>query len=200
MHTVVDAYNLALSWSHAFSGNAVTQFTFGRAKGTDTGTPSFSNVPSDFIQTAGFSPNLTGHGSAPALIPTFAVNSYLSNDNFVSGGVYSDISEYKNDTSKLIGRHLLRFGASMASDNTNNTFFGNVDVFDPFQTSSGSAGVGGDAAASMLLGDPTYGELDSVDAYLHGGRIFGTYFEDQWKVSEAHSELGDSLRCSGLAP
>jgi len=184
VHTVVDAYNLALSWSHVFSGNAVTQFTFGRVKGTDLGKPSFSNVPSDFLQTAGFSPNLTNHGANPPLIPTFGLDGYLGNDNFVSGGVYSDIAEYKSDTSKLIGRHLLKFGASVATDNTNNSFYGAVDVFDPFQTSSGSAGVGGDSVASMLLGDPTYGELDSVHAYLHGGKVYGTYFEDQWKVSD----------------
>ena len=72
----------------------------------------------------------------------------------MGGGVYSDIAEYKSDTSKLIGRHLLKFGASVATDNTNNSFYGAVDVFDPFQTSSGSAGVGGDSVASMLLGDP----------------------------------------------
>ena len=71
VHTVVDAYNLALSWSHVFSGNAVTQFTFGRVKGTDLSTPTLLNVPSDFLQTAGFSPNLTNHGPNPTLIPTF---------------------------------------------------------------------------------------------------------------------------------
>lgn len=183
-NTQVNAYNIAVNWSHSFKSDAVTQFTFGRVKGIDTGTPSFSNVPANFLQNAGFSPNFTNHGSAaPALFPTFGVDGYLSNGNFIGGGSYSNIFEYKSDTSKMIGRHLLRFGASLATDNTNNVTYGAVDVFDPFQTSSGSAGNGGDGIASMLLGDPTYAEVDSVNAYLHGGKIFGTYFEDQWKVS-----------------
>ena len=61
---------------------------------------------------------------------------------------------------------------------------GSVDVFDPFQTSNGTSGSGGDGFASMLLGLPTYAEIDSVYSGVHGGKIFGTYFSDQWRVND----------------
>jgi hypothetical protein len=38
--------------------------------------------------------------------------------------------------------------------------------------------------ASTLLGLPTYAEVDNVYAGLRGGKIFGGYVEDQWKVND----------------
>src|SRR5256885_14836374 len=38
--------------------------------------------------------------------------------------------------------------------------------------------------ASMLLGLPTYAEIDTVYSLVRGGKIFGGYFEDQWRVND----------------
>ena len=37
---------------------------------------------------------------------------------------------------------------------------------------------------SMMLGVPTYAEVDNVYSLLHGGKIIGTYFQDQWRVND----------------
>ena len=187
LHQNVNTHNIAVSWSHTFKGNAVTQFTFGRVRGQNNNINTISNAPSDFLQNAGFATSFTDHTlgtvSEP-LIPTFDIGGYLLEGNFTNTDNYSNIYEYKSDTSKMIGRHLLRFGASLATDNRLGTTVGSVDVFDTFQTSSGSAGQGGDALASMLLGLPTYAEIDTVYSLVRGGKIFGGYFQDQWHVND----------------
>jgi hypothetical protein len=183
----VDTYNIAASWSHSFRGSAVTQFTFGRVHGQNDNINQITNAPSDFLQNAGFVTSFTDHTlgkvSSP-LIPTFDIGGYLLEENFTNTDNFSNIYEYKSDTSKMIGRHLLKFGGSMATDNRLGTALGSVDVFDTFQTSSGSAGEGGDSFASMLLGLPTYAEIDTVYSRVRGGKIFGGYFEDQWRVND----------------
>jgi hypothetical protein len=183
----VDTYNIAASWSHSFRGSAVTQFTFGRVHGQNDNINQITNAPSDFLQNAGFVTSFTDHTlgkvSTP-LIPTFDIGGYLLEGNFTNTDNFSNIYEYKSDTSKMIGRHLLKFGGSMATDNRLGTALGSVDVFDTFQTSSGSAGEGGDSFASMLLGLPTYAEIDTVYSRVRGGKIFGGYFEDQWRVND----------------
>src|SRR6267378_4144546 len=187
LHQNVDTYNIAVNWSHTFKSNAVTQFTFGRVRGQNDNLNTITNAPSDFLQKAGFASSFTDHtlGSVSTpLIPTFDIGGYLLEGNFTNTDNFSNIYEYKSDSSEMIGRHLLRFGASVATDNRLGTTVGSVDVFDTFQTSSGSAGAGGDSLASMLLGLPTYAEIDSVYSQVRGGKIFGGYFEDQWKVND----------------
>jgi outer membrane receptor protein involved in Fe transport len=187
LHQNVDTYNIAVNWSHTFKGNAVTQFTFGRVRGQNDNINTITNAPSDFLQNAGFASSFTDHTlgkSSTPLIPTFDIGGYLLEGNFTNTDNFSNIYEYKSDTSKMIGRHLLRFGASVATDNRLGTTVGSVDVFNTFQTSSGSAGAGGDSLASMLLGLPTYAEIDTVYSQVRGGKIFGGYFEDQWKVND----------------
>jgi outer membrane receptor protein involved in Fe transport len=186
-HQTVDTYNIAASWTHTFKGSAVTQFTFGRVRGQNDYTNTIANAPSDFLQNAGFATSFTDHTlgtvSTP-LIPTLDIGGYLLEGNFTNTDNFSNIYEYKSDTSKMIGRHLLKFGASLATDNRLGTTVGSVDVFDTFQTSSGSAGNGGDSMASMLLGLPTYAEIDTVYSKVRGGKIFGGYFEDQWRATD----------------
>jgi outer membrane receptor protein involved in Fe transport len=187
LHQNVDTYNIAASWSHTFKGSAVTQFTFGRVRGQNDNINQITNAPSDFLQNAGFVTSFTDHTlgkvSTP-LIPTFDIGGYLLEGNFTNTDNFSNIYEYKSDTSKMIGRHLLKFGGNLATDNRVGTALGSVDVFDTFQTSSGSAGQGGDSLSSMLLGLPTYAEIDTVYSKVRGGKIFGGYFEDQWRVND----------------
>ena len=183
----IDTHNIAVNWSHTFKANAVTQFTFGRVRGQSNNANTISNAPAEFLQTAGFASSFTDHtlgAVSTPLIPTFDVGNYLVEGNFTNTENFSNIYEYRSDTSKMIGRHLFKFGASVATDDRLGTFLGSVDVFDAFQTSSGTSANGGDGFASMLLGLPTYAEIDSVYSQVHGGKIFGGYFGDQWRVND----------------
>jgi hypothetical protein len=182
----INNYNIAANWVHTFA-TGLAQFTFGRVYGKDTVSPIWGVSQQDVLSKTDFAPNFVNHdigGTNMPLFPTVGINGYVNDSNFDSGGTYSDIYEYRSDDSKTLGRHLLKFGGSIATDNTSNQFLGSVDVFDVIQTSSGSAANGGDAFASMMLGLPTYAELDNVDAFLHSGKIFGVYGEDQWKVTD----------------
>jgi outer membrane receptor protein involved in Fe transport len=187
-NTQINNYNIAVNWAHNFKANAIMQFTFGRVNGQNNGTHKIANAPSDFLQKAGFASSFTDHSlgtAANPIIPTVDISAgYLIEGNFTGTDNYSNIYEYKNDDSKMIGRHLLRFGASLATDDRLGTTLGSVDVFGTIQTSNGSAGNGGDTFASMLIGLPTYAETDTVYSLVHGGKIFGAYFEDQWRVND----------------
>ncbi|HEX4155033.1 MAG TPA: TonB-dependent receptor [Acidobacteriaceae bacterium] len=192
----IDGYNLAGNWTHTFDKGLI-QVTFGHVKGTALTTPTL-NGQAAFLQHTTFAPNFYNHdigGVNTPLAPTVSVGgSYNLNDgNFIGGGSggYTDITEYRTDDAYTFGRHQFKAGVSLATDNVDNKTIGSVDVFDVLQT-SGTTDVGsgnpqtyqgGDALASMFLGLPTYAELDNVHAYLHSGKVFGSYIEDQWKLS-----------------
>ena len=83
----------------------------------------------------------------------------------------------------MIGRHLLKFGGSVATDDRLGTSLA-AWMFLILSKLPTEAGSGGDGFASMLLGFPTYAEIDSVFSKVHGGKIFGGYFGDQWRVTD----------------
>jgi hypothetical protein len=186
-NTHSNSYNLAANYTHSFGSSAVMQLTFGRVSARFNITPSLK-APADFLDTAGFSPNLSNHqlnGAAKPLIPSVNVDGYLGGANYVGLLHYSDIWEYKGDISKVHEHHTFRMGASLATDGWEQPFLGSEVDFEPIQTSSLGANVdGGDAMASMLLGVPNYSEVDNVYSLLHGGKIIGTYFQDQWRVTD----------------
>ena len=183
----INGYNLAVNWVHTFD-KALVQVTFGRVQGVSLTTPTL-NGQDAFLQDTTFAPNFYNHnigGTNTPLVPTVGVGgSYNLNDgNFIGGGDFTNINEYRTDDARVFGRHQLKFGASLATNNVDNKTIGSVDVFDTVQTSNGSSASGGDALASMFLGIPTYAEFDNVHAYLHSGKVFGTYIADQWKVND----------------
>ncbi len=182
-HNTFDTYNIAAIWTHTFGSTGVAQFSFGRVKSTTASVPKTPD-PASFLKTVNFAPTFYNHAGYGPLIPTVQLVGYSLYGDFASKATNSDIYEYKTDNSKMLGRHLLKFGASLDTDNDLFDFNGSVDVFDTIQTSNGSAAVGGDAAASALLGIPTYGELDSIASGLHSGKIYGAYIEDQWRATD----------------
>ncbi len=183
-HTQSNNYNFAANWTHTFGQNAVLQLTFGRVSAQYNTTPEFTNAPSNFLQNSGFSQYFYNHGSfGGSLIPSVNVSGYLGGGGYVGRLHYSNIYEYKGDITKVVGRHTLGIGASLATDGWEQPFFGSEVDFDAPQTADGN-GNGGDALASMVLGVPTYSEVDNVYSLLHGGKISGAYFQDQWRASD----------------
>jgi Carboxypeptidase regulatory-like domain/TonB dependent receptor len=183
-NTQSNNYNLAMNWTHTFGPSSMLQLTFGHVSAQFNVIPHFDNAPSDFLQQSGFAPAFYNHLNFGALIPSvFIGGGYVGGANYVGKLHYSNIWEYRGDFSKTYGRHTFRTGASLATDGWEQPFYGSEDDFDAPQTADGN-GNGGDALASMILGVPTYAEVDNVYSLLHGGKIIGSYLQDQWRVND----------------
>jgi Carboxypeptidase regulatory-like domain/TonB dependent receptor len=176
-------YNVAANWTHTFGPSTVLELTFGRVSAQYNMIPKFDNVPANFLQQSGFTPLFYSHAGQGPVIPSVFISGYLGASTYIGKLHYSDIYEYKGDISKSVGKHIFRMGASYATDGWTQPFIGSEDDFSAFQTSDGN-GNGGDALASMLLGIPGGGSLANIFSYLHGGKIIGTYFQDQWRITD----------------
>jgi hypothetical protein len=180
-------YNVAVNWTHTFGPSSVLQLTFGRVSAQNNRTPNFANVPSDFSQNSGFASYFYNHGVFGGLrVPSIQVGeNYIAGTNYVGKLHYSNIWEYRGDYSKTVGRHNFRTGASLATDGWEQPFYGSEADFAQTQTQNGNLDPNtGDAMASMVLGVPDYAEVDNVYSLLHGGKIIGGYFQDQWRVTD----------------
>jgi hypothetical protein len=176
-------YNIAANWTHTFGSSSVLELTFGRVSAQFNSIPNFTGAPADFLQNSGFAPAFYSHLSFGDLIPSAFISDYIGAGNYVGKLHYSNIWEYRGDLSKTHGRHTFRLGASLATDGWEQPFYGSENDFEATQTADGN-GNGGDALASAMLGVPNYAEVDNVYSLLHGGKIIGTYFQDQWRVND----------------
>lgn len=179
-------YNIAANWTHTFGTSSVLQLTFGRVSAQNNRTPYFNNTPASFYQNSGYASYLYNHAPFGGLqVPSVEVGNYLGAENYIGRLHYSNIWEYRGDFAKTVGRHSLRAGASLATDGWEQPFFGSENDFGQAQTQDGNLDSNtGDAMAAMLLGVPNYSEVDNVYSLLHGGRIIGTYVQDQWRVND----------------
>lgn len=180
-------YNVAVNWNHDFGPTSVLQLTFGRVSAYDNRTPNFTNIPTDYFQNSGFAQYFYDHASFGGLrVPSVQVGgNYISGTNYVGKLHYSNIWEYRGDYSKTVGRHSLRTGASLATYGWEQPFYGSESDYQQTETQDGNFDQNtGDAMASMVLGVPDYAEVDNVYSLLHGGKIIGTYFQDQWRVTD----------------
>jgi hypothetical protein len=178
-------YNIALNWTHTFGANAVLQLTFGRASAEDDRTPYFKNVPSDFYQNSGFASYFYDHSPfGPTQVPSVGIDNYLAAFDYAGRLHYSNVWEYEGNYSWSLGKHTFRTGASVATDGWEQPFYGSEADFGASQTQNGNLDSNtGDPMASFVLGVPEYAEIDNVYSLLHGGRIIGGYFQDQWKAT-----------------
>ena len=173
------------------------QLTFGRVSAQNNRTPYFKNTPSNFDQQSGFATYLYNHEPFGGLqVPSAVIDNYLGAENYIGKLHYSNIWEYRGDFSKTIGRHSFRTGASLATDGWEQPFFGSENDFSQTQTQDGNLDSNtGDGMASMVLGVPGYSEVDNVYSLLHGGKIIGAYFQDQWRATDKLTiNLGPALR------
>lgn len=179
-------YNVAANWTHTFGSSSVLQLTLGRVSAQNNRTPYFKNTPSNFYQQSGFATYLYNHEPFGGIqVPSAVISNYLGAENYIGRLHYSNIWEYRGDFSKTIGRHSFRTGASLATDGWEQPFFGSENDFSQTQTQDGNLDSNtGDGMASMVLGVPGYSEVDNVYSLLYGGKIIGTYFQDQWRATD----------------
>ncbi len=179
-------YNIAANWTHTFGTSSVLQLTFGRVSAQNNRTPYFKNTPANFGQQAGYATYFYNHAPfGGSMVPSVTVANYLGAENYIGKLHYANTWEYKGDFSKTVRRHSFRTGASLATDGWHQPFYGSEDDYASAQTQDGNLDSNtGDPMASMVLGVPSYSEVDNVYALLHGGKVIGAYFQDQWRVSD----------------
>jgi Carboxypeptidase regulatory-like domain/TonB dependent receptor/TonB-dependent Receptor Plug Domain len=191
---VTNGYNLAVDYTHLFSGNMLVEFHFGRNNlNIDQGSQ-FANAGPSF-GTQIFNQNFAGgFKGGVSMIPEVVIPNYIGNPNPSGHGAAqvdnthaSNIWEYGGDFTKTIGRHTVKAGANFASNNTNALYLNSSVQFLAANTAQPNPPKGappsGDGLASFLLGDPGEASRRNVVETTHGGWVDGFYAMDQWKVS-----------------
>ena len=159
---VTDGYNVAVDYTHLFSGSMLADFHFGRTSvNIDQGT-NVANAPPSFGTQVGFSPNFAGNFRGGAqMIPEVVIQGYIGNPNPSAHGAaqvddthVSNIWEYGGDLTKTFGRHTFKAGVNFASNNANALYLNSSVQFAAANTANPVDLSGGNAIASFLLGDP----------------------------------------------
>ena len=188
---VTNGYNLALTYTHLFSGSTLAEFHFGRTDVNIDQGSHFTKAPPSFGTQVGFSPNFAGNfRDGVVMIPNVVIQGYIGNPNPSAHGAaqvdntkVSDIWEYGGDFTKTFGRHTLRAGGNFARNNSNALYLNSNVQFAAANTANPANLSGGNALASFLLGIPTSAGRRNVIETEHGGWVDGFYAMDQWKVT-----------------
>jgi len=191
---VLSGYNLAVREVHTFNPTSVLEAYFTRNIGTDKLQLTYLSAPSNFGSTLiadGFSSSFLSGFAGPqsTIIPGISITGYLGVATaFDQTPNNANTYEYGAAFSKVLGRHTIKVGASMATNNFQEAIDTATETTSSFQTSnlenptSPSGASTGDALASFLLGVPTSATRRTALEREHGGYVNGGYIQDQFKV------------------
>lgn len=185
--TYYHGYQVGVSWIHTFSGNAVLQTSFGRNSVQYIVNTRYTSVqnPATLNQQVGFAANFVRpFYNGATWIPQIPLSGFMSGGEGTDKNHTSDIYEYKADFSKIHGRHTLKMGVDISTNNYQ-ALTGNLnDAFSSFETSNLETSAGGSPLASFLLAVPdSAGRFDTWATEYHGWED-GFYFQDQWKATD----------------
>ncbi|MGH9619621.1 MAG: TonB-dependent receptor, partial [Bryobacteraceae bacterium] len=187
---IISGWNGVIHETHTFGPTAVLDAYFGRNWGDDLTEVTFPNAPSGLVnqlEQVGFSPNFVGNfvaGHGP-FIPSMGIAGYVSAGESSQETEIADIWEGGADFTKILGRHTLKIGGHLATNNTESPIFSLGDSFASTQTQNPENANGtGDALASYLLGVPDSAQRRNVLETEHGGWVDGAYIQDQWKIND----------------
>jgi hypothetical protein len=186
---VSNGQNWGLNYVHTFGSSATLQIGAGHVwqdYKTDT---AITNRTATIIADSGYENDFGCNfiGPRSCQLPIISIPGYLSGGENYGTAMGSNIYEYKADFTKLIGRHMVEFGAEVSNSNQKPGALnanGNVN-FSAFQTSNlQSSANTGNAAASFLLGVPVSGVKRNISKDIVGGWVDSFYAEDQWKLTQ----------------
>jgi len=193
----LNGYNIAVHEVHTFGPTAVLEGYFGRNTGVNDILLVFNHAPADFataLEQAGFSSAYIGGyagGPASTIVPVITVTGYLggSSVNNYQDLQFADTYEYGGSFSKIWGRHNIKVGGIIATNNFTMPIASATEATSSFQTSnlehptSPSGASTGDALASFLLGVPNNAQIRNTNALEHDGWGNGAYAQDQIQIS-----------------
>jgi hypothetical protein len=183
-------HNWTIHETHTFGPTTVLEAYFGRNFGFDNEVASVSGMNASFLnQVNGLGMNTTfetlnGKEYAPMIS---SITGYLSWPNSaLQGTEMADVWQWGGTLSKILGKHTIKVGADIQTNNFYSPIGYDTLSFSPAQTAGlGGAeqGVGGDAWASLLLGVPSGASLRNVHEVANGGWMDAVFIQDQWKAS-----------------
>ena len=188
---VTDGYNVAVDYTHLFSGNMLAEFHFARTSVNIDQNTNFAGAPPSFGTQVGFSPNFAGgFRGGVSMIPEVVIQGYIGNPNPSGHGAaqiddthVSNIWEYGGDFTKTFGRHTFKAGVNFTSNNANALYLNSNVQFEAANTANPVDLSGGNALASFLLGIPNNAGRRNVIETEHGGYVDGFYAMDQWRAT-----------------
>jgi len=186
---VSNGQNWGLNYVHTFGSSATLQIGAGHVWQDYKTNTEITNRTAAIIADSGYQNDFGCNfiGPRSCQLPIIAIPGYLSGGENYATAMGTNIYEYKADFTKLIGRHMIEFGAEISFSNEKPGALnsnGNVG-FSAFQTSNlQSSANTGNAAASFMLGVPTSGVKRNIAKDIVGGWVDSFYAEDQWKLTQ----------------
>ena len=182
-------YQGTVTFTHSFGSTGIADFTFARDRGTWIGSVLYPSSVANAWQTAGFSPQFAGNFvQNESFNPGISIPGYLSfgTQNVRSTIPYADTNEWSGNMAFIHGRHTLKFGGSIQTNNSPecSLHLSIYDTFSSINTDNPETSLGGDALASYLLSVPSAAQLGNTCESQHGGWVDGVYIQDQWKPTE----------------
>jgi len=182
-------HNWAVKETHTFGPTAVLEAYFGRNFGFDNEVASVPGMDSAFlskINDLGMNTTfetLNGKQYAPMIN---SITGYLSWPNSaLQGTEMADVWQWGGTFSKILGKHTVKVGADIQTNNFYSPIGYDTISFAQAQTAGLGAeqGVGGNAWASFLLGVPGGASLRNVHEVANGGWMDAFFVQDQWKAT-----------------
>jgi hypothetical protein len=184
----VQGKNYVGHWTHTFSPTTFSDVYFGRNYGFTLVGTSHAGEDAAFLsqlQTLGMPASwmtLNNTLYAPQWGPSGYVGltgSQLQGtglaDNWAFGGAFT----------KILGRHTIKIGGDFQTNDMTSPIAYSGESFLAAQTAGLGAnqGSGGDAWASMLIGDPSEASYRNIGEVTSGGYTEAIYIQDQWKAT-----------------
>ena len=178
--------NYGASWVHTFNPTTVLQLQGGHVMQWGRTLTTFKDLPSDFQSKVGYSSNvLTPYSDQKTYYPGFGVSGYFSAEESLGYTKYADNWHIRGNLTKLMGRHMLKFGGDVNfigydfQNARTSVGFADAQTADPSQL-----GTTGGALASMLLAIPDSAQRrDVVETTAWWTSVSGFFFQDSWKAT-----------------
>jgi hypothetical protein len=184
----VIGHNYIGHWTHTYSPTTFSDVYFGRNYGYSLIGTSWAGENAAFLgqlKTLGMSPAwMTLDNKTYA--PQFVADSYVSlTGSQLQGSGLADDWQFGGSFSKILGKHTLKAGVDIETNNFTSPIAYSGVLFGVKQTAGVGAeqGVGGNSWASLLLGVPREASYRNIDEVASGGWMDAFYVQDQIKAT-----------------
>jgi hypothetical protein len=184
----VIGHNYIGHWTHTFSPTTFSDVYFGRNYG-------YSLIGTSWAgENAAFLGQLQKDGMSSAFMtldnatyaPQYTAGGYVGlSGSQLQGSGLADNWQFGGSFSKILGRHTLKAGVDIETNNfTSPIAYSGVDFEAPQTAGVGAQqGVGGNSWASLLLGVPAGASYRNIDEVASGGWMDAFYVQDQIKAT-----------------